>query len=210
MRPSPLSRLVGPSALSAGILIVIAQAMMLPFDPKEHVATTQEPLFRIGGVVYLIGFCLLLIALVGIWERLDGAGGRFGTSAFLVALIGTFMLGGDLWFETFAVPWLSDQAPAALDTDPTTLLALGAVSSYFLFAAGWALFGIACLRAHVFPAPICIAMAVSGVIGFQALLAPWAVPLALSVAALGVWILRAGAPIPDAQPSPTEVPLPEG
>jgi hypothetical protein len=200
---------VGPSALSAGILIVIAQAMMLPFDPKDHVATTQEPVFRIGGVVYLIGFCLLLIALVAIWERLDGAAGRFGTPAFLVALVGTFMLGGDLWFETFAVPWLSDQAPAALDTDPTTLLALGALSSYFLFAAGWALFGIACLRAHVFPAPICLAMAVSGVIGFQALLAPWAVPLALSVAALGAWILRTGSPIPDAQLSSTDVrPLP--
>jgi hypothetical protein len=47
------------------------------------------------------------------------------------------------------------------------------------------------------------------VIGFQALLAPWAVPLALSVAALGVWILRAGSPNPGAQRSPTEAtPLP--
>jgi hypothetical protein len=51
MRPSPLSRIVGPSALGAGTLIVIAQAMMLPFDPKDHVATTQEPVFRVGGVL---------------------------------------------------------------------------------------------------------------------------------------------------------------
>jgi hypothetical protein len=102
------------------------------------------------------------------------------------------LLGGDLWFETFAVPWLADEAPASLDTDPTTLLAIGAISSYLLFAVGWLLFGIASYRARLFPAAICIAIAISGVIGFRALLSPFAIPLALSVASMGVWMIRAG------------------
>ena len=163
---------------------------MLPFDPKDHMVTTQHPVFQIGGVVYLVGFCLLMITLVGAWEWLAGAAGRLATFAIVVALVGTMLLGRDLWFETFAVPWLADKAPASLDTEPTVLLALGAITSCALFAAGWALFGIASLRAHVFPAPICIAIAVSGLVGFRALLAPWCVPLGLSVAAIGVWMLR--------------------
>jgi hypothetical protein len=103
------------------------------------------------------------------------------------------LLGGDLWFETFAVPWLADEAPAVLDKDahpPSTLLAIGAVSSYLSFAVGWALFGIANYRARVFPTAICVAIVIGGVIGFRALLSPTAIPLAVAVAWLGVWMMR--------------------
>lgn len=92
--------------------------------------------------------------------------------ATIAALIGTFMLGGDLWFETFAVPWLADQAPAALSTDLTLLLALGAIPSYLLSAIGWLLDGIAAFCARVFPRPTAVMIAVSGVLGFNALLSP--------------------------------------
>jgi hypothetical protein len=163
MPRSPLAALAGPSALGAAVLIVIAQAMMVPFDPKEHVATTQEPLFRIGGVIYLVGFILLMIMLVAVADRLAGAG-RFGAVAVVVAVIGTMLLGGDLWFETFAVPWLADMAPTSLDAEPTTLLGVGALTSYATFALGWALFGLAGLRARVFPVPICVAVAVGGLL----------------------------------------------
>ena len=201
MAYTPLSKLAAPSAVGAAVLVVTAQLLMLPFDPKDHVATTQEPLFRIGGVLYMAGFCLLLVALVGAWEWLAASSGAFGTVAVVVALIGTLMMGGDLWFETFAVPWLSDQAPEALDTDPTPLLALGAISSYISFAAGWALFGLAALRARAFPMPICLVIIVGGLAGFQALLAPWAIPLALGVGALGIWMLRSSPPA-TAEPDP--------
>jgi len=191
MSHSPLAKLAGPSALGAGLLIVAAQLVMLPFDPKDHVATTTDRVFQVGGVVYLAGFVLLLLTLVGLGDRLARAAGTFGTVAVVVALAGTMLLGGDLWFETFAVPWLADQAPASLDTDPTTLLALGAFASYISFAAGWLLVGLAGWRARTFPVPISVGIAIGGVIGFQAMLAPWCVPLALAVGALGVWLLRA-------------------
>ena len=93
------------------------------------------------------------------------------------------------------------QAPAALETDPTTLLAIGAISSYFLFAIGWLLYGIASFRARVFPRAIAIAIAVGGVIAFNALIAPWAVPLGLAVAALGIWMIREQRSLsPDLEP----------
>ncbi len=189
---SPVARLTGPLALAAGLLITIAQLVMLPFDPKDHVPTSQSPVFQLGGVVYMAGFVVLMLALVGAYAWQARRAGRFGLLAFGAAVVGTMMLGGDLWFETFAVPSIAD-GPAAgrvLGADPSVLLALGAISSYLLFAVGWAAFGVASYRAKVFPKTISIALVVGGVVGFQALLAPWAIPLGLAVAALGVWMIR--------------------
>jgi hypothetical protein len=202
MSHSPLAKLAGPSALGAGLLIVAAQLTMLPFDPKDHVATTTDPVFQIGGVVYLAGFLLLMLTLVGLGDRLARTG-ALGAVAVVAALVGTMMLGGDLWFETFAVPWIADRVPAAFDTDPTTVLALGAVASYVSFAAGWLLVGLAGWRSRAFPVPIALAIAVGGVVGFNALLSPWCIPLALAVGTLGGWLLR-GEPAALAEAPPSE------
>jgi hypothetical protein len=190
MLPSPLTRLAGPMSLAAGVLFVVAQLMMLPFDPGDHVATSTDPAYQLAGGVYMLGFVALMVALVGAYGWGVHRAGRLGTVAFVTAIAGTMMLGGDLWFETFAVPWLADQAPAALDTDPTTLLAVGAVASYLSFAIGWALFGIAALRAHALPRAICAAIIVGGLLGFSALLAPFGIPIGLAVGAMGVWMIR--------------------
>ena len=123
MLSSPLTRLAGPLALTAGVLIVVAQLVMLPFDPKDHVATSTDPVFQIGGGIYMAGFITLMLALIGAYGHGLHKAGRLGTTAFVAAVVGTMMLGGDLWFETFAVPWIADEAPAAFDTDPTMVLA---------------------------------------------------------------------------------------
>jgi hypothetical protein len=105
------------------------------------------------------------------------------------ATIGTLFLGGDLWFETFAVPWLGDVAPDAFSRAGGILM-VGGFSSYILFAAGWALFGIASLRARVFPTAISLAIIAGGVIGFQALIPPFGLPLGVAIATLGIWLTR--------------------
>jgi hypothetical protein len=190
MLSSPLTRLAGSLALAAGVLIVVAQLLMLPFDPKDHVATSTDPVFQIGGAIYVAGFITLMLALIGAYGHGLHKAGRLGTVAFISAVVGTMMLGGDLWFETFAVPWIADEAPAAFDTDPTIVLGLGAIASYLSFAIGWVLVGIAGYRSRVIPKPISVAIVVGGVVGFQALLAPFAIPLALAVGSLGVWMIR--------------------
>ena len=169
--------------------MVGAQLVMLPFDPKDHVATTTALAFQLGGVAYLLGFVVLMLFLVASHEWLEAGVGRLGVAATMVAVVGTMALGGDLWFETFAVPWLADEAPNAFDTEPTILLALGALSSYLLFAVGWGLYGIASLRAHV-PVAIAMSIIIGGALGYQALLSPWGVPLGLAVGALGLWLIR--------------------
>lgn len=96
-----------------------------------------------------------------------------------------------MWFEAFAVPWLGDVAPASLHLAGGMLL-YGAFTSYVAFAVGWVLFGLASFRAHVFPRPISAAIVVSGLIGFQAGLPPFAIPLALTIGWLGIWMIRTG------------------
>jgi hypothetical protein len=189
MSYSSLSRLAGPFALSAGALMVAAQLVMLPFDPQDHVATTTALQFQLGGVAYLLGFVMLMLFVVASHEWLEAGAGRLGVAATIAAVVGTMTLGGDLWFETFAVPWLADEAPNAFDTDPTIVLALGAISSYLLFAIGWVLYGAASLRAHA-PVALSVAIMIGGALGFRSLLSPWGVPLGLAVGALGVWLIR--------------------
>jgi hypothetical protein len=180
-------------ALIAGVLIVVAQLLMLPFDLDDHVGTSTDPQYQIAGGIYMAGFAALLVALVGAFGWGVHRAGKFGTIAFVTALVGTFMLGGDLWFETFAVPWLADAAPSSLDTDPTTVLAIGAVASYLSFAIGWALFGIAAFRTHAFPKVISAAIVVGGVVGFSALVPPLGIPIGLAVTAMGAWMIRSRA-----------------
>jgi hypothetical protein len=163
----------------------------LPFDPDDHVPTATDPVFQTGNVIYLVGFCVLMLALIAAYGWIADKAGRLGLVGVVVAIVGTMLLGGDLWFETFVVSWIADDAPDLLNADdPSTLLAIGAVSSYLLFAMGWILFGIASFRARVFPSAICVAIVVGGAIGFMALLAPFGIPLGLAVAWLGVWMMR--------------------
>jgi len=42
MLRSPFTRLAGSMAIAAGVLLIVAQRVLLPFDPSGHVATAHE------------------------------------------------------------------------------------------------------------------------------------------------------------------------
>ena len=189
LRP-PLARVAGPMALAVGLLLLIQQVAMASFLDRSAVETTMaNALFVPLAAAYFIAFCGLLVVLVTAYSREADEAGAFGALAVLVAVVGTMFLAGDLWFEAFAVPWLGDVAPASLHAPGGTLV-IGAFTSYVLFAVGWVLFGLASIRAHVFPLPISIALVIGGIVGFQAALPPFAVPLALAICSLGIWMIR--------------------
>ena len=198
MSASPLSRHAGPIALSTGSLLVVAQLILvLTYDASDRIATLTDPAYLVGGIVYFVAFCALLVTLVAAYDRQAHAAGRLGLVGFIAAIVGTMFLAGDLWFESFAVPWLGDVAPDVL-THVGGLLMVGGFSSYVLFAVGWALFGLASLRARVFPVAVSAALLAGGVIGFLALLPPFGLPLGLAVTWLGVWLVRGPASEPRA------------
>ena len=186
------ARSAGALAVAAGTLLMVGQLIWWPFDQQGNLATSQNAYFNLGSVVYLAAFCVLVFALIGVHGHQAARAGRLGTFGFSAALLGTVLLGGDLWFETFAVPWLAGTASSAgLSSTPSMLMGLGAVASYLLFAFGWVSFGVASLRARVFPIWISLLVVVGGIVGFRALLAPWGILLGAAIAALGLWLLRA-------------------
>jgi hypothetical protein len=190
MSRPPLAWVAGPIVLAAGALLLIQQLVALTFFDRSRIeAMMANPLYVPLAVAYFVAFCGLLVALVAAYSWETDEAGAFGVLGFLAALVGTMFLAGDLWFEAFAVPWLGDVAPASFHLAGGTLI-VGAFTSYVLFAVGWVLFGLASMRARVFPLPIAIAIVVGGIVGFQAALPPFAIPLAVAIGWLGIWMIR--------------------
>ena len=80
--------------------------------------------------------------------------------------MGTVLIAGAVWAQLFIAPFLATVAPGALDTEPTGGLAVGFTLSFGLPALGYALFGLAMLRAGVFPRAAAIALIVGGALSF--------------------------------------------
>ena len=54
----------------------------------------------------MAGLVVLLLAAIGCHERQNHKDGRPGHGVRDGVVIGIMMLGGDLWFETLAIPWI--------------------------------------------------------------------------------------------------------
>ncbi len=191
MCDSPLFRLAGPIAAGTGALLAAVHlAMQVVFDRTDVLASMADPAFRTLSIAYAGSFSLLLIALVAVYGRYARAAGTFGVVGLCAAIIGTTNLGADMWYEAFGAPWFVDVAPQLLVVDKAPLWVAGYLSSYLLFALGWSLFGLSCLRARVFPTPISLAIVLGGLVGFWAAMPPFGAPLGIAVAALGGWLVR--------------------
>lgn len=192
MSESPLSTRAGPIAVIAGGVFALAHVGQFAVMDRSNLVTMMtNPAFQLFSAAYAITFPLLLIALVALYWRQAREARVFGAVAFCLALTGTVGLAGDMWFEGFASPWIARVTPETFSADRTgSSLVTAWLVTVVVFALGWALFGVASWRAHVFPIPLSVALVVAGLIGFQAAMPPWGVPLGLAVAAIGVWLIR--------------------
>jgi hypothetical protein len=196
MSSSSLIRLAGLAVLSSGVLSVIGDLMNLVVDLENPVSATTSS-YTIVYFLYLLSTALVLLGLVGLYTSQSQAVGILGLVGFLVAFLGTVMLVGGLWFELFVTPNLAAQAPVLVEAD---LGSLGFTLTFFLGAVGWVLFGVATLRANVYPRWAAVLLIVGGVIFFLP------VPLrgiifSVSAAYLG-FMLFTGQVRSDEQPSP--------
>jgi hypothetical protein len=192
MPESPLYRNAGPVALIAGgALAVLDLGRLVLMNPADKMAQMTDPAFRVVNGLYFVAFIGLVVTLVAVYGKTADRIGRFGLGAFLAALVGTMVQGGNMWFDGFAAPWLAEVAPQAFTAEKTTILVIGALSAYLLFALGWVLFGIATLRSRIAPVVVGLALVAGGVLGFSSGLPPYGVPIGLAVAALGGWLIHA-------------------
>ena len=192
MSESALSRHAGPIVLVVGAYLAVSHlALAFVFmsfsDPAEMLA---DPIFRGLSLAYAAAFSGLAIAACAAYDKQAREAGRFGLVALCAAIIGTVNLGANMWFEGFAAPWLAGEVPQILTAEKTLFWQVGYYSSYLLFAIGWVLFGLASLRARVFPRLISLAIVVAGIIGFLAARPPYGVALGLALLSLGIWMVR--------------------
>jgi hypothetical protein len=192
MSESALSRYAGPIVLIVGAYLTVAHlALEFVFVSFNDMAVmVADPLYRLLNLGYAAAFPGLAIAACAAYDRQARESGTFGLVALCAAIIGTVNLGADMWFEGFAVPWLAGVVPQVLTAEKTLFWQVGYLSSYILFSIGWVLFGLASLRARVFPRLISLAIAVGGLIGFLAARPPYGVALGLALLSLGIWMVR--------------------
>jgi hypothetical protein len=192
MSESALSRYAGPIVLIVGAYLTVTHlALEFVFVSFSDLAVmVADPLFRVLNLAYAAAFSGLAIAACAAYDRQAREAGTFGLVALCAAIIGTVNLGANMWFEGFAVPWLAGEVPQILTAEKTLFWQVGYLSSYILFSIGWVLFGIASLRARVFPRFISLAIVVGGLIGFLAARPPYGVALGLALLSLGIWMVR--------------------
>jgi hypothetical protein len=186
---SPLSRLAGPAAVVAGALLTVSQLVMLTLVSTDRVALLNSTIYKLTMTSYVIGFFALMVALVAMYQRQAIQAGTFGVVALCAAIAGTMDMAGNMWFDGFVAPWVADVMPQTLDAPKRGTLVAAALSSYLLLPIGWLLFGIASFRAGVYPRILTVAIMVGAVISYGAGVPPYGIPLALAVAAVGVWCL---------------------
>ena len=102
-------------------------------------------------------------------------------------------MAGDWWFEAFAVPRIAEVDPSVMVGFAQSRLLFGGLLSFALFGIGWVLYGIASVRARVFPAAISWAIAAGGLVSAVPIGVVYLsgnVILGLALVALGIWLVR--------------------
>lgn len=166
MPSESLGRVGGLAAVLSGVLLVLGELLNLFIDfETDPVEGATSATSIVQSVTFMLGVALLLVALVGLYTRLAEVTGRtLGLVGFLLALVGTGMVMGVLWDQTFTVPALAQVAPTLLESGPPALVNFGFMFSFVLFGLGWLLFGVAAYRARVYPRIAVILLMVGAVL----------------------------------------------
>lgn len=198
MTQSLLARSAGPLAIVAGAFVVVTRVVIMlatPADIDSLKVFVLSTTYAINSVASIVAFAMLVFALVASYDVQAREAGVLGVIGLGSAILGTVFMAGDWWFEAFAVPRLAEVAPEVMDTFSTSRLLAGGLTSFALFGIGWALYGIASVRAGVFPAAVSWAIVAGGVLSgvpIGIVYLPGSVILGLAYVALGAWMLRPG------------------
>lgn len=155
-------RLAGLAAVLSGASSVIGDLLSLIVDLESAESAATAP-YVIVFLLYLLGAVLLLLGLVGLYTSQSEAAGVLGLLGFLVAFLGTALVSGALWFELFITPSLATEAPELAEAE---LGLAGFILSFLSVIVGWILFGVATLRARVYPRPAAVLLIVGAMVSF--------------------------------------------
>jgi len=141
----------------SGLALVVSMLMewlVVPYERLGQIEAYFTSAYLVSSGLRLLSILLLLWGLIGIYGPQSRAAGTFGLWAFVVAFFGTALSAGNTWAEVFVWPTLAQVAPNMLSgqaTEASSYLSAGLTLSFPLFGIGLILFGVATLRAGVYP-----------------------------------------------------------
>lgn len=192
MARNALIRTCAAAGVGAALLALAALLGFVTIVGSDKIAdAARDWTFYIPATFALGSAVLLAIGLVGLYLHQEPRLGGFGAAAFVLALAGTILAAGGQWTYVFVVPHFADVTPQLVNESTGSVLA-GFVLSYAVMAIGWILFGLATLRATIFPRWAALLIVAGAAITFLPLPSRTLV-LAIAVGLLGVRLLRAPA-----------------
>ncbi|MDP9275480.1 MAG: hypothetical protein M3O99_07810 [Chloroflexota bacterium] len=205
MDTSKLARLGGVAAALGGLMLVLYNATELALftgAPLSDLST--RPGWVPFQVIGVFGSVVIVLGLIALYSRQAERAGWLGLVGFVVSLAGALGYSGASWAAAYIVPPVSRVAPSIVD-GPDQLVGAGLISTILLAAVGWILFGIATIRAGVFPRWTGILIIVANVMPF--ILQPFGIPTQISPIALGVAMIGMGYQILSSDLVPVRVPV---
>jgi hypothetical protein len=195
LAPSLLTRSAAPLAIIAGALVVVTRLVMLtvPTDIDGLMVYVLTPVWSVTSIAQIVAFAMLVVALVATYDVQAREAGVLGLIAVGSAILGTVFMAGDWWYEAFAVPRMAEVDPSVMVDFAQGRLLFGGLLSFALFGIGWLLYGIASVRARVFPSAISWAIAAGGLVSAVPIAVVYLsgnVILGLALIALGTWLVR--------------------
>ena len=153
MSLAKLVRWSGLAVLVSGILRITRGVLDFIFIPAGMALSTQATtdIWMVLALLTVVIFMILVPGLIGLYVHQSSKAGVLGLVAFPVALVGTMLGFATFWSGYLYAPELAQSAPSLLDNGSPRLMLLGFLIPFLLFYVGWLLFGLASVRARVFP-----------------------------------------------------------
>jgi hypothetical protein len=156
MTTAGLFRLSGSALVLAGALFTAADVISFfifaeqgeAYDLRE-IALTEA--FFLQSLLTLCAGPLLLGGMFGLYVRQSEAAGGLGLIGFLSAFLGTVLVVGDFYTNTFVTPLVAREAPAFLDNPLSGILQVWLPFDFVLLGLSWLLLAVATLRARTYP-----------------------------------------------------------
>lgn len=144
------------AAIVGGAALVIAMLLdwlVVPYEKPGDATAYLTASYLASAGLRLLSTVLFLWALLALYNRQSFATGTLGLWGFVVAFFGTALFVGSVWAEVFVYPTLARVAPTVFtgQSAEASSLIIGKNLSAYLFAIGIVLFGLATLKAGVYP-----------------------------------------------------------
>jgi hypothetical protein len=161
-------RLSGLASIAGGCCLA-GFVLVHPWDQLLGAQIARTARWQMAHTLHFVGAAFALLGLLGIFARQREQLGSFGLVGFVLSFIGNAMFLGTGMITAFIWPMLAVHAPATVEPGGALFCWPHSVMAFALTAVmlstGYVLFGIAMVRAGVFPRLSILMLVIGAILG---------------------------------------------